>query len=899
MDKYSYISNSDINYIDDLYNKYKSDPKTVDHSWRKFFEGFDFSVNNKLFETSNSELLVGKLIHTYRLFGHLNSLTNPVRERRNHNVSFDIKSFGLKESDLSQNFLIGSEIGLSNATLSDIIAKLNDIYVSSIGFEYMHIRDSKEIKWLKDWIEGKWYNRSFSAKKKKSILSKLNEAVVFENFLHTKYIGQKRFSLEGGENTITFLNEFINSAADSNVGEVVIGMAHRGRLNVLTSILQKTYDQIFSEFEGNMNPDLIFGDGDVKYHLGYSSLIKSASGNEIYVKLIPNPSHLESVNPVTQGYVRAQIDEDYNNDFNSAIPIIIHGDAAIAGQGVVYETVQMSKLDGYSAGGVIHFVINNQIGFTTDYDDARSSTYCTDLAKIIDAPVLHINGDDAEAVTFAATFALNYRQKFNKDIFIDLLCYRRHGHNESDEPKFTQPNLYNLIAKHPSPRDIYFNQIINSDSNIDNDYAEKLNKDFKSMLQERLNHIKQKPLPYVPQRIDKEWDFLNTSSPRDFIKSPKTSIKESIINKIGKALTTLPDGFKPLRQIEKLIKDRKNNFFNTKSLNWADAELLAYGSLLLENKSVRISGQDVIRGTFSHRHANIFDANTNAPYTGLNNISKDQSKLDIYNSLLSEFGVLGFEYGYAMASPNSLIVWEAQFGDFSNGAQVIIDQFISSAETKWQKMNGLVVLLPHGHEGQGPEHSSARPQRLLSLCSDDNMIVSNISTPANLFHLLRRQLNWKFRKPCFVLSPKSLLRHPLVLSQIDEFTNSNFKELINDNFIKNNQVSKLVFCTGKFYYDLHEYRIKNKIKNVALIRIEQLHPFPIEQVMNTIKSYKNIRFILWAQEENKNMGYWSFISSYNIPKIKLISRKRSSSPSTGFLKIHIKEQEKLIKQVFK
>jgi len=899
MDKYSYISNSDINYIDDLYNKYKSDPKAVDYSWQKFFEGFDFSNNNILSEPSNSELLVGKLIHSYRLFGHLNSKTNPVRERRNHNVSFDIKSFGLKESDLSLKFSIGSEIGLSNATLSDIIAKLNDIYVSSIGFEYIYIRDFKEVEWLKDWIEGKWYSRSFSVKKKKSILSKLNEAVVFENFLHTKYIGQKRFSLEGGENTITFLNEFINSAADSNVGEVVIGMAHRGRLNVLTSILQKTYDQIFSEFEGNMNPDLIFGDGDVKYHLGYSSLVKSDLGNNIYVKLIPNPSHLESVNPVAQGYVRAQIDEDYNNDFNSAIPIIIHGDAAIAGQGVVYETVQMSKLDGYSAGGVIHFVINNQIGFTTDYDDARSSTYCTDLAKIIDAPVLHINGDDAEAVTFAATFALNYRQKFNKDIFIDLLCYRRHGHNESDEPKFTQPSLYNLIAKHPSPRDIYFNQIINSDSNIDNDYAEKLNKDFKNMLQERLNHIKQKPLPYVPQRIDKEWDFLNSSNPKDFIKSPKTSIKEIIINKIGKALTTLPDGFKPLRQIEKLIKDRKNNFFINKSLNWADAELLAYGSLLLENKSVRISGQDVIRGTFSHRHANIFDANTNVHYTGLNNISKNQAKLDIYNSLLSEFGVLGFEYGYAMASPNSLIVWEAQFGDFSNGAQVIIDQFISSAETKWQKMNGLVVLLPHGHEGQGPEHSSAKPQRLLSLCSDDNMIVSNITTPANLFHLLRRQLNWKFRKPCFVLSPKSLLRHPLVISQFDEFTKSNFKELINDDFINNNQVTKIVFCTGKFYYDLHEYRIKNKIKNVALIRIEQLHPFPIEQVMNTIKSYKNSKFILWAQEENKNMGYWSFISSYDIPEIKLISRKRSSSPSTGFLKIHIKEQEKLIKQVFK
>ena len=499
-------------------------------------------------------------------------------------------------------------------------------------------------------------------------------------------------------------------------------MAHRGRLNVLTSILQKTYDEIFNEFEGNMDPELIFGDGDVKYHLGYNSYINE-NGKNIYVKLIPNPSHLESVNPVVMGYTRAQIDEEYEGDFNSAIPILIHGDAAIAGQGIVYETIQMSKLDGYKVGGVIHFVINNQIGFTTDYDDARSSIYCTDLAKIIDSPVLHVNGDDPEAVYFAAKFALAYRQKFKKDIFIDLLCYRRHGHNESDEPKFTQPNLYNLISKHPSPRDVYFKRITESNNEIDKDLSIKLNKEFKQMLQERLDEVKQKPLPYKPQKKDEEWSFLKLSEPKDFIDSPETKISLKDLEKIGKALITTPDGFKPLKQVSRLLNEREKNFFKNKTLNWADAELLAYGSLLCEKKFVRISGQDVVRGTFSHRHAHLFDANSNVPYSSLDHISDDQVKLKIFNSLLSEFGVLGFEYGYSMASPNTLVVWEAQFGDFSNGAQVIIDQFISSAETKWEKMNGLLVLLPHGYEGQGPEHSSARPQRLLSLCSEDNMVA--------------------------------------------------------------------------------------------------------------------------------------------------------------------------------
>ena len=536
MKVHNHTTSSDISFIDDLYNKFKSDPESVDITWQKFFEGFEFADDNSLGSVKFTESSVSKLIESYRKYGHLNSLTNPVRTRRDHNIRFDLDKFDLSEGDLLQSFSSGSEIGLENKTLKEIIEKLNKIYLGPIGFEYVNIRNTEEVKWIRKWVEEDWYNQNLNKSKQESILKKLNEAVVFENFLHTKYIGQKRFSLEGGENTITFLNEFIKSACKNDVKEVVIGMAHRGRLNVLTSILQKTYDEIFNEFEGNMDPELIFGDGDVKYHLGYNSYVNENNKN-IYVKLIPNPSHLESVNPVVMGYTRAQIDEEYKGDFDSAIPILIHGDAAIAGQGIVYETIQMSKLDGYKVGGVVHFVINNQIGFTTDYDDARSSIYCTDLAKIIDSPVLHVNGDDPEAVYFAARFALAYRQKFKKDIFIDLLCYRRHGHNESDEPKFTQPNLYNLISKHPSPRDVYFKKITEENNQIDKDLATRLNKEFRQMLQERLDEVKQKPLPYKPQKKDEEWSFLRLSKPKDFIDSPETKIELKTLNKIGKALT--------------------------------------------------------------------------------------------------------------------------------------------------------------------------------------------------------------------------------------------------------------------------------------------------------------------------------------------------------------------------
>jgi 2-oxoglutarate dehydrogenase E1 component len=906
MDKYSYISNADVGYLDQLYQNYKQDPSSVDPSWQKFFEGYEFSLQRYAGNGGSAagvdvhsikETQVRNLIFAYRSFGHLASKTNPVRERRNHNVHFDLKFFGLSDADLNAEFDVASEIGMGRAKLRDIIEKLKTVYLGPIGFEYNYIRNDDIRQWFFTKCEHEYHHYNPNLEEKKRILAKLNEAVVFENFLHTKFLGQKRFSLEGGENTIPALQAIINKAAELDVKEVVIGMAHRGRLNVLSNILGKTYEQIFTEFEGAVNPDVTMGDGDVKYHLGYASSIDTPSGKKIYVKLTPNPSHLEAVDPLVVGYTRGQIDDEFGGDLKQAMAILIHGDAAIAGQGVVYEVVQMSGLPGYTTGGTIHFVINNQVGFTTDYDDARTAIYCTDVAKIIDAPVLHVNGDDAEAVTFASNLAVEYRQKFGKDIFIDLLCYRRHGHNESDEPKFTQPKLYSVIAKHPNPREVYVKKLTNSGVDAAA-LAEEMDKNFRSQLQDRLNEVKQKPLPYKFQDSEEEWESMRKAVAEDFDQSPDTSIAQEIIDKVGKALTTLPDGFKPIKQIERLLKDRKDAFFGKKELGWAEAELLAFGSLLAEKYMVRMSGQDVKRGTFSHRHAYFWDANTNQSYSGLNHISPDQAKLHLYNSLLSEFGVMGFEYGYALATPHALVLWEAQFGDFVNGAQVIIDQFITSAESKWQRQNGLVLLLPHGYEGQGPEHSSAKPERFLQQAAELNMVVANMTSASNYFHLLRRQVKWEFRKPCIVLAPKSLLRHPGVVSPMENFTSGRFTEVLDDPNVKAKDVTRVVLCTGKVFFDLQEYQQKKKIKNTAIVRLEQLYPFPKHQFSEVLKKYKDAELI-WAQEEPHNMGYRAYVQRF-MPDIhfKLVARKSSASPATGYSKVHKAEQDRIINLAF-
>ncbi|WP_400193175.1 2-oxoglutarate dehydrogenase E1 component [Hymenobacter sp. B81] len=926
MDAYSYIANAHGEYIDQLYQAYKADPESVDFGWRKFFEGFDFSqaypeggaeqvtgsgvlttaastlgttaISSSDAVSADKETAVRNLIHAYRSRGHLVARTNPVRERKDRKAHLSLADFGLSEADLDTTFKNGELLGLGGAAkLRDIIDALQKIYTRTIGFEYMYIRDPQVLDWFRTKVERDSLSFNPGVEYKKRILSKLNEAVVFENFLHTKFLGQKRFSLEGGETTIPALDAIIQKGAELGVEEVMIGMAHRGRLNVLANIMGKTYEQIFSEFEGTAVPDLTMGDGDVKYHMGYSSEVDAAGGKQVNLKLAPNPSHLEAVNPVVEGFVRAKLDHQYAENYDRILPILIHGDAAVAGQGIGYEVTQMSQLEGYKSGGTLHFVINNQVGFTTDFEDARSSIYSTDLAKIIDAPVLHVNGDDPEAVVFAVQLATEYRQQFHADVFVDMVCYRRHGHNESDEPKFTQPSLYNIISKHKNPREVY-NEVLVQRGDVDAKLAEQMDREFRDLLQARLDLVKQKPLPYKYQALENEWRSLRRSTNEDFDQSPETGISEEVVAKVAKALTSLPEGFKPLKQIENLLKERNKMFYETRMLNWAAGEQLAYGSLLLENHIVRVSGQDVQRGTFSHRHAVLHDAVTSAPYTPLNNIEGQKEKLHIYNSLLSEYGVLGFEFGYAMANPTALVVWEAQFGDFANGAQTMIDQFISSSESKWQRMNGLVMLLPHGYEGQGPEHSNARPERFLQLSAENNMVVANITTPANFFHLLRRQLAWSFRKPCVVMSPKSLLRHPLCVSPVEEFTAGSFREVLGDTYAEAKKVKRVLLCSGKVYFDLLEEQTKSERKDVAIVRLEQLHPFPKKQLDAELKKYPKAELI-WVQEEPENMGYWNYMLRYLRRELgDVVARKPSASPATGYNKVHVQEQKQIVARAF-
>ena len=902
MDRFSFLGNSEIESIDRLYGQYLEDPGSLEESWRIFFSGFDFA--RKFSEGSaagneqlDKEFRVLNFIDAYRKRGHLFTKTNPVRTRRTYFPTLDIENYQLSAKDLDQVFHAGTEIGIGDATLRDIIHHLDETYCQSVGVEYMFIRTPEKIEWLQKRIEGSRNQTLFPADVKKQIFHHLKKAVGFENFIHRRFVGQKRFSLEGTEALIPALYYLIEKGSSLGIEEYVIGMAHRGRLNVLANIIEKPYENIFQEFIAEDYEDKI-SLGDVKYHLGYCNDITLADGKTVTLDLAPNPSHLEAVSPVIQGIARSRIDNKYKGEFHRVLPLLIHGDAAIAGQGVVYEVVQMAELSGYKTGGTIHIVINNQVGFTTNYLDARSSTYCTDIGKVIKAPIFHVNGDDVEALVHTVIMAMEYRRVFSSDVFIDILSYRKYGHNEGDEPRYTQPTLYKAIASHPNPRDIYAEELI-SQGVYSREETQRLQKDFDAFLDEKLQISKKLGKVHIQRFLYNDWKGFKHATRTDFEKHYPNGLSPGLLNFIGEKINFLPPQDKFIDKTVKLIDERKKMLAEDK-VDWALAELLAYGTLVYDGHPVRLSGQDSVRGTFAHRHAAHVIEDTDSMFIPLKHISQNQASFQVFNSPLNEYGVLGFEYGYALANPGGLTIWEAQFGDFANVAQVIVDQYISSAEEKWGLMNGLVMYLPHGFEGQGPEHSSGRIERFLLLAAKNNMQIVNPTTPANLFHLLRQSIYRNFRVPLIIFTPKSLLRHPLCISTLGELNHGKFREVIDDPDVDVKEVRRLVFCSGKIYYDLLARKMEFGARDIALVRLEQLHPFPTNQVDHIIKKYVNRLITLWIQEEPGNMGPWRHIHhEFRNEEIIPIFRLPSGSPATGLLKLHQLSQEEIISKVFR
>ncbi len=926
MTNFSHLSNANPRYIENMYRQFTENPESVDDSWRDFFLGFDYASQNSdggvtagdALPTNDNgdvnwthvkkEIDVFSLIKAYRLRAHVDADIDPIHEFKDPDAILNLADFGLSESDLNTVFKAAEEIYLPPSTLQDIIDRLNYLYLGSIGFECNHIFEREKRRWLRDRLERRAADNPYNItlKDKQHILSRLTDAVTFEEFLKAKYGPTKRFGLEGGEAAIVSLDTIINEAATHGVEEVLIGMAHRGRLNTLTNIMNKSLESIIQEFEG-AQPEDVKGDGDVKYHMGYRGSLDTQEGKKVQVELAPNPSHLEAVGPVVEGFARAKADMLYNNDYDKILPILIHGDAAVAGQGIVYETAQMSELPAYKTGGTIHFIINNQVGFTTDQDDARTSIYSSGVASVTHSPVFHVNGDDPEAVMFISRLAVAYRNAFNSDVYIDMLCYRKHGHNEGDDPNFTQPQMYSRIKQHDDVRKQYAQKLAER-GEVTLEEANSMHKNLRAQMQEVYDKVKANPdMPYRYQELEDEWAMMERDHWKMsfFEQSPATGVPKKVLDKVLKHLTTLPEDFDYVKKMERLYKGY-NKSVDENRLDWALGELSAYATLLLDGYGIRMSGQDVRRGTFSHRHA-ILQGNDGAELNRLDGLSDDQGHLRIYNSLLSEFAVLGFEYGYATASPNNLVLWEAQFGDFANGAMTMFDQFISSGESKWAKMNGLTILLPHGYEGQGPEHSSARLERFLQLCGEYNMVVTNITTPANFFHALRRQLAWNFRKPLINMSPKNGLRHPMAVSPVEDFgPGTRFHEIIDDPTVSargNKKVKRLLLCSGKVYFDLATFKEKNQRDDVAVVRVEQLFPLPTGQVKKLLKRYSGAE-VIWVQEESRNAGAWSYISeqfNYNPAidhKLQYVGRMATASPATGYKKVHEAEQEQLVAEAF-
>ena len=889
-----------LEFIEALYQRWRRDPQTVEPSWRYFFEGFELGASQPLAPRpaavdGAAQTAIVRLIYAYRDLGHFLAHLDPLSEARTSHPLLELSEFGFTEADLDRTFSTTPFLGMERGTLRQLIDALKETYCRTIGVEYMHIQDTRIRRWLQERMEPRRNRPRFDQAKKVRILKSLHYAELFERFLHTRYTGQKRFSLEGAETLIPILEAIVEKAPDMQVREIILGMAHRGRLNVLANILRKPYEEIFAQFEDKYLPDTMDGDGDVKYHLGFSSDRVNSQGKKVHLSLSPNPSHLEAVDPVVEGRTRAKQTLFGDRERLWGIPLLIHGDAAFAGQGLVAETLNLSQLAGYTTGGTIHVIVNNQIGFTTAPNDARSTTYCTDIAKMIQAPIFHVNGEDPEASVYVAELALEFRQTFHRDVVIDMFCYRRHGHNEGDDPSITQPIMYSKIRGRPSLSSIYTEQLIMM-GDLTVAETEAITQKFESKLQQALEEVRTEPshYPTMMHGFEGQWKGMTSH----YSHAPvETGVTEETLQQIVEGLARVPDNFQLHPTVARVFKSYLQDMKDRKAILWPLAELLSFGSLLLEGTPVRLSGQDSRRGTFSQRHSVVFDARTGEPYSPLNGLSPKQARFDAYDSLLSEAAVLGFEFGYALDAPHTLVLWEAQFGDFANGAQVIIDQFIASSESKWQRDSGVVMLLPHGYEGQGPEHSSARIERYLQLCAEDNMQVCYPSTPAQYFHLLRRQMKRPFRKPLIVMTPKSLLRLKAAHSPLEEFVKGRFQEVLDDSTVDAGRVRRLLLCSGKIYYDLYERRAEAEANDIAIIRMEQFYPFHEEALAQVLRRYRKAKEWIWVQEESQNMGGWSFME----PRLRsmgyhfeYVGRDASASPATGSLAVHRREQKELV-----
>ena len=909
-------ANADI--LEASYRAWLENPHSVDATWRAFFQGFTLGTSGNLINGeapapltptaaaslphSLKQSHVLSLIYHYRSIGHLQAHLDPLSEPPAPSPKLQLSEFKLSEADLDDHFDVGHYLQGGQMKLRDIVDKLRDTYCGNIGVEYIHIQDTDVRRWLQERMEPSHLRPRFSKAQKTRILRRLHKAELFEKFLHTKYVGQKRFSLEGGETMIAALDAVIEHSPHVGIEEIVLGMAHRGRLSVLTNILRKPFDVLFEQFSENYIPNAVAGDGDVKYHLGYEAILDTASGKKVEVRLAANPSHLEIVNPVVEGKARArQRIRGDTAERRKVLPFLIHGDAAFAGQGVVAETLNFSQLAGYKTGGTLHFVINNQIGFTTLPSDSRSTRYCTDVAKMIDAPVFHVNGDNAEAVCHATLLALEFRMKFKRDVVIDMYCYRKHGHNEADEPAFTQPTLYKKIANHPLISTIYTEKLITENSLTQAD-SDAIKAEYTAAMEASFTKAKASEAEKAKRDPAEKFRGSTAIFQPVYQHTPvQTGVDPALLEKCVQGLSNVPTNFKANPKIKRLLETRLHAYKEGGPVDWGFGETLAFGTLLLEGIPVRLSGQDCERGTFSHRHAVLYDHETRERYVPLLHLAEKQERFCVYNSLLSEAAVLGFDYGYSLDYPRMLCIWEAQFGDFANGAQVVIDQFIVSSESKWQRNSGIVLLLPHGYEGQGPEHSSARLERFLQSCAENNIQVANLTTPAQIFHALRRQMHRDFKKPLIIMSPKSLLRHPAAVSRIDEFTSGSFQEIIDDP-TSPTKPTRVILCSGKVYYDLVEYREAHKITDTAIIRVEQLYPLHRNRLSELVDKYGRDHRLIWCQEEPQNMGAWTYIA----PQIEEIfgrkatyaGRDAGASPAVGALAIHKIERAALLQDAF-